>query len=220
MKKRFVSVVLLAVMIAASLVSVPLYAEGKPLPGDVNGDGKVNIADVMAIRDVIFDLSDNAEIIARADVNEDGSVTVADILAVVDIIFNPKPLSISFTQHEGRETCNCWFVGQVYKDEYFILRTHDILITFTKLLPDPEAALVPKLEKYHEDFFEEKALMLIAYQAKKAPGPVLTDVAVLDDTMYLTIEAGDEEIPRTRNHLILIEINQADIDGVTKVVRK
>ena len=54
------------------------------IPGDVNGDGELNIADVNALIDLILSggLSDNP----RADVNGDGEVNISDVNALVDII--------------------------------------------------------------------------------------------------------------------------------------
>ena len=53
------------------------------LPGDVNGDDEVNIADVNAIIDVILS---GASVLPAADVNHDSEVNIADINAVIDII--------------------------------------------------------------------------------------------------------------------------------------
>ena len=51
--------------------------------GDVNLDGEVNIADVNALIDIIFDGNGNVMV---ADVNGDGEINIADINAVIDII--------------------------------------------------------------------------------------------------------------------------------------
>ena len=56
----------------------------EPTPGDVNGDGEVNIADVNAIIDMI--LTGNTQ--PNGDVNGDGEVNIADVNAVIDIILN------------------------------------------------------------------------------------------------------------------------------------
>ncbi len=55
-----------------------------PVPGDVNQDGEVTIADVNALIDMI--LSGELEMIG--DVNGDGEVTIADVNAVIDIILS------------------------------------------------------------------------------------------------------------------------------------
>ena len=67
--------------------SNPGYLTGKVyiLPGDVNADGEVNIADVNCIISVILGDPDNYE--GRADVNGDGEVTIADINAIFAYIF-------------------------------------------------------------------------------------------------------------------------------------
>ncbi len=54
----------------------------QPLPGDVNDDGEVNIADINATIDVILSGIENP----RADVNEDGEINIADVNVVIAII--------------------------------------------------------------------------------------------------------------------------------------
>ena len=56
------------------------------LKGDVNNDGKVDVADINCIIDVILENVDASQFEGRADVNGDGKVDVADINEVIDII--------------------------------------------------------------------------------------------------------------------------------------
>ena len=51
-------------------------------PGDVNGDGEVNISDISDIIDVIL----GGNMLPGADVNGDGEVNIADINSIIDII--------------------------------------------------------------------------------------------------------------------------------------
>ena len=51
-------------------------------PGDVNGDGEVNIADVNAVLDYILSNTSSKS----ADVNGDGEVNIADVNALIDLI--------------------------------------------------------------------------------------------------------------------------------------
>ena len=54
------------------------------IPGDVNGDNEVNIADVNAVIDMI--LTGNSD--RAGDVNSDGEVNIADVNAVIDLILS------------------------------------------------------------------------------------------------------------------------------------
>ena len=54
------------------------------VPGDVNGDGEVSIADVNAVIDMIL----NGNPSMNGDVNGDGEVGIADVNAVIDLILN------------------------------------------------------------------------------------------------------------------------------------
>ena len=53
------------------------------IPGDVNGDSEVSIADINAVIDVILKGGNDLS----GDVNGDGEVNIADINAIIDIIF-------------------------------------------------------------------------------------------------------------------------------------
>ena len=51
------------------------------LPGDVNGDGNVNISDVTALIDLLLS---GGEISAGTDVNGDGQVNISDVTALIN----------------------------------------------------------------------------------------------------------------------------------------
>ena len=56
----------------------------EPLPGDVNGDGKVNVSDVTALINMILGVTPMDQ--TAADVNGDGRVNVSDVTALINII--------------------------------------------------------------------------------------------------------------------------------------
>ena len=62
------------------------------IPGDVNNDGEVNIADVMALIDIILDGGKgcDAAMLLRADVNHDSEILLADINTVIDLILTKQ----------------------------------------------------------------------------------------------------------------------------------
>ena len=62
------------------LVEVPGLV--KPIAGDLNGDGEVNIADVNAVIDAI--LSQNSE--NKYDFDGDGEVTISDVMALISFL--------------------------------------------------------------------------------------------------------------------------------------
>lgn len=53
--------------------------------GDVNGDGQVGIADIVAVTDYMAESNGNVSF-AAADLNGDGQIGIADIIAITDII--------------------------------------------------------------------------------------------------------------------------------------
>ena len=54
--------------------------------GDLSGDGKVSITDVVMIIDVIAGTITDTKKVAAADVNDDGNVTITDCVAAIDLI--------------------------------------------------------------------------------------------------------------------------------------
>ena len=59
-----------------------VYRENAGMPGDVNGDGAVNIADINAVIDMIL----GSTFDAAGDVNGDGAVNIGDINVLINMI--------------------------------------------------------------------------------------------------------------------------------------
>ena len=64
------------------------YAGSEPdaLRGDVNGDGEVNVGDLVSVSN--FMAGDESISKDAADVNEDGNVDISDVVKLVNIILN------------------------------------------------------------------------------------------------------------------------------------
>jgi hypothetical protein len=60
------------------------------IPGDANGDGEVNVSDIVEIVNYIMEKPSDKFIKKNADVNGDGEVNVTDIVKVVSIIMSAK----------------------------------------------------------------------------------------------------------------------------------
>ena len=58
------------------------------IPGDVNGDGKVNITDVTDLIDYLLSGDASAINLAGADCNQDGSVNISDVTALIDYLLS------------------------------------------------------------------------------------------------------------------------------------
>ena len=55
-------------------------------PGDVNGDGVVDVADVNAAINIILEIKTEADYNGNADLTDDGVVDVSDVNAIINII--------------------------------------------------------------------------------------------------------------------------------------
>jgi surface protein len=58
------------------------------LLGDVNGDGLVNITDVVFLTNYVLEKNPDPFIYAAADVNSDGTINISDVVALVEIVLN------------------------------------------------------------------------------------------------------------------------------------
>ena len=85
---KSITQIIISLLLLAWLSPMDAYAAN--LPGDVNNDGEVNIADVNAVIDVILGGGSSQS----ADVNKDSEVNISDINTVIDIILGgtmPNP---------------------------------------------------------------------------------------------------------------------------------
>ena len=57
-----------------------------PMPGDANGDGEVNVTDIMAVANFILGIDMTTFYEQAADVNGDDDVNVTDIMGIANII--------------------------------------------------------------------------------------------------------------------------------------
>ena len=64
-------------------------------PGDVNGDGNVNITDINLLIDYILRNKINSETLQSGDVNGDGTINIADINVVIQIILGGSGAKMS-----------------------------------------------------------------------------------------------------------------------------
>ena len=59
------------------------------IPGDVNGDGEINIADANSVIDIVIMGGNSGHSRApAADVNDDGEINIADVNVIIDIILH------------------------------------------------------------------------------------------------------------------------------------
>ena len=68
--------------------------------GDVNGDGKIDISDVVALVNII--LKGNSDYNANADMNKDGVINISDVVLLVNNILNKNTdLKVKVNGAEG-----------------------------------------------------------------------------------------------------------------------
>ena len=59
------------------------------IPGDVNGDGEINIADANSVIDVVIMGGNSGHTrVPAADMNDDGEVNITDVNEIINLIIN------------------------------------------------------------------------------------------------------------------------------------
>ena len=66
------------------------YLDVQSIPGDVNGDGSVNIADVTSLIDYLLGSELESFDAVAADVNGDGSINISDVTSLIDLLLTSK----------------------------------------------------------------------------------------------------------------------------------
>ena len=77
------------------LASTKDHSGEQIIPGDANGDGAVNVTDIVEMVNYILGSPSDKFIFVAADVNGDGNVNVTDIVMVVNIILSSSSREIN-----------------------------------------------------------------------------------------------------------------------------
>lgn len=73
---------------ATSTLNVLAY-----MPGDVNGDGRVTVTDVVVAAQYVLGLNPDPFVFEAADMTGDGEITVTDVVLIARIVLNPQELN-------------------------------------------------------------------------------------------------------------------------------
>ena len=65
-----------------------VYEKPEVDPGDVDGDGHINISDVTALIDYLLSSDASSINLTGADVDGDGKVTISDVTVLIDMILS------------------------------------------------------------------------------------------------------------------------------------
>ena len=82
--KKNLSKSLLRMLVLLVLTAVPGVSHAATVVGDVNGDGKASIDDVVSLIDYLLSGDAGAIDVANADVDQDGRVSIDDVVGLID----------------------------------------------------------------------------------------------------------------------------------------
>lgn len=91
MRKIYLNLIL-CLLASAAFIASPAQAF---VPGDLDGNGSVNVFDAQKETNVILESETNPDIIARADVNGDGARNVLDLTKIANISLGQPTVGIA-----------------------------------------------------------------------------------------------------------------------------
>lgn len=106
MKKRIVSLMLVGAMVFTSIPMSAMAKTSEKKYGDVNGDGEIDVLDLLTLKQQIADMEPKDYVAENADVNGDGKADFTDVLfikkyiAEYDINLGPEVLTVRFYDGE------------------------------------------------------------------------------------------------------------------------
>lgn len=89
--KRYTIGAMVAVILVSHLGGLFALGDVEILRGDVNGDGSVNVTDVISLSNYLFQGGTAPPCMDAADVNDDGVVNVSDISYLTMFLYQSGP---------------------------------------------------------------------------------------------------------------------------------
>ena len=233
-KQKTVSFLLAFALILALGIGAITSTGAEPYaPGDVNGDTKVDVEDILLCRDAIFGKELSPEAFGAADVNGEGVISVGSILGIRDIVFGVRtpgpdetgePMETETSVVKGTSTSEPTntpierAISYEMGEDLFLGSESCIVVSFEQL-----AGLAVSLldSKYDEAFFEHNALVYVKYilpssgwqrniEAIINTGTLLrVDLLLIPPFFYL---------PYANSHSTLLEVKKSDLHDVELVV--
>ena len=142
--------------------------------GDLNGDGSINIADIVLVIDVMANLANSDEETKKsADINGDGSINIADIIATIDLMIAQTSNSptLSMSSRASAMTTNDYISAQPEGNDIIVnLNNEQQYSAFQMTITVPEGMSITD----------------VVLNAERAKGH-LASIQQLDDRTYLLL---------------------------------
>ena len=213
------------ILVAAEPTATATATATEPvLVGDANGDGVINLKDVLVLRKYLADIPVEIDLVG-ADMTRDNTVNMKDVLAL--------RLRIAYEKDAGEDEVPFMMledvkIGDPNDTELgknnnafdrimahpFVVRTPGELIYFNEASTEQKL----NLEQYNNDYFKEYALLIIPHITDTKIETLAALERLSDDSVYLRYD-GSEPAPSWDNvSLQLVQISAQDGAAIKTIV--
>lgn len=203
----------------------PTATSAEPvLVGDANGDGVINLKDVLVLRKYLAEMPVEIDLVG-ADMTRDNTVNMKDVLALRLRIAYEKDAGedeVAFMMLEdvkigdpndtelGRED-NAFSAIMAHS---FVVRTPGELIYFNEASTEQKM----DLEQYNNDYFKEYALLIIPHITDTKIETLAALERLSDDSVYLRYDGSEPAPPWNHVSLQLVQISAQDGAAIKTIV--
>ncbi len=190
----------------------PTATNAEPvLVGDANGDGVINLKDVLVLRKYLAEMPVEIDLVG-ADMTRDNAVNMKDVLALRLRIAYEKDAGedeVEFTMLEDANLGDLGFSPEVFdmimKQPFIIRNTVDL-----ELVNSYNALDTMDETKYNDAFFADNALLVIPHITDTKIETLAALERLSDDSVYLRYDLSGLAPPWNNVSLQLVKISAQD----------
>ncbi len=187
------------------------------LVGDANGDGVINMKDVLTVRKYLADLPVEIDLVG-ADMTRDDAVNMKDVLALRLRIAYDKDAGEDEVPYEMLEDVGFGYINDVVfntlmKRPFLVRKNADVTLLNTYSNQD-------KLDetKYTDEFFAENALLLIPHITDTHIETLAALERLSDNSVYLRYDLSNLAPPWNHVSFQLVKISAKDGAAIETIV--
>ncbi len=212
--------ILSAAPTATETATEPTATETEPrdlLVGDANGDGAINMKDVLTVRKYLAELTVVINL-TRADMTRDGEINMKDVLAL--------RLRIAYEKDAGLDEVEFTVVGELElsgNKAAWDLPRISVVRNRTELemlaaLNDEQIHKQTDLSAFTDDYFKEHALLLIYHVSGCAPTGIAAFERLSDTSIYLRYTVPGYTQPWMVFAMQMVEFSAEDAANLKTIV--
>ena len=206
------------ILVAAEPTATATATSAEPvLVGDANGDGVINLKDVLVLRKYLADIPVEIDLVG-ADMTRDNTVNMKDVLAL--------RLRIAYEKDAGEDEVPFSVVGELElggNEAVWDLPRISVVRNRTELemlaaLNDEGVLKRTDISAFTDDYFKEHALLLIYHVSGCAPTEIAAFERLSDTSIYLRYTVSGWTQPWMVFAMQMVEFSAEDAANLKTII--